>query len=165
MTEHQRLFLVQARTNFTVFGLFRKDSKLPRCHTLHYLQMATEMLGKALAWRHGPPKKQTHRAFVPFLRSLAANRQAQKQLGYQGQNNSWKQFIRKSVPLAERVENLAPALCKDGPNPEYPWPNAEPETAPAEHTFEIWQELQETAEGRQFLSLLGGLFAVAEAFL
>jgi len=165
MTEHQRLFLVQARTNFTVFGLFRKDSKLPHCHALHYLQMATEMLGKARAWRRGPPEKQTHRAFVLFLRGLRANRQAQNQLGYEGQNESWKHVIRKSVPLAERIENLAPALCNDGANPEYPWPRAAPETAPAEHTFEIWQELQETAAGRQFLSLLGGLFAVAEALL
>src|SRR4051794_31891566 len=164
MTEHQRLFLVQARTNFTVFELFRKDPKLPPCHALHYLQMATEMLGKARAWGHGPPRS-THRAFVGFLRSLSANRRAQTQLGFEGQNESWRHLIRKSVPLAERIENLAPALCNDGPNPEYPWPSAAPETAPAEHTFEIWQELQETAAGRQFLSLLGGLFAVAEAFL
>ena len=31
--------------------------------------------------------------------------------------------------------------------------------------FEIWEELQKTAAGRQFLSLLGRLFAAAEAFL
>jgi hypothetical protein len=163
MTEHQRLFLVQARTDFMVFELFRKDSKLPPCHALHYLQMATEMLGKARAWKHGPPRS-THRAFVGFLRSLSTNRQAQNQLGFGKQNESWTHLIRKSVPLAERIENLAPALCDNGPNPEYPWPSAAPQAAPVEHPFETWQELQ-TAAGRQFLSLVRHLFATAEAFL
>src|SRR5437588_1428320 len=105
MTEYQRLFLVQARTDFKVFELFRKESGLPACHALHYLQMATELLGKALAWKHGAPSK-THRAFVSFLRTLITNRQAQNRLGYERQNESWKYLIRKSIPLAESIENL-----------------------------------------------------------
>lgn len=164
MTEYQRLFLVQARTDFAVFELFRKDSGLPACHALHYLQMATEMLGKAYNWTHGRPKT-THRAFVSFLNSLTTNRQAQKRLGFEGKNENWKHLIRKSVPLAERVEDLAPALCRDGPNPEYPWPLNAPQNAPAEHTFGIWKELQDTAAGRRFLSLAGRLFERADAFL
>ena len=80
MTGFQRLFLVQARTDFTVFELFRKNTELPPCHALHYLQMATEMLGKAHAWKHGP-RANTHRAFVGFLRSLSTNRQARKHWG------------------------------------------------------------------------------------
>lgn len=164
MNEHQRLFLVQARTDFAVFELFHKHTEFPPCHALHYLQMATELFGKADAWKHGP-KGNTHRAFVGFLRSLATNRQAQQQLGYQGKKENWEHRIRKSVTLAKAVEYLAPALAGDGPNPEYPWPRGAPETTPAEHKFAIWQELVETAAGRQFLSLLKGLFAVAEAFL
>ena len=66
---------------------------------------------------------------------------------------------------AEGVEDLAPTLSPDTPNPEYPWPRANPHTAPAEHTFAIWEELQETASGRKFLSLVRDLFAAAEAFL
>jgi hypothetical protein len=84
---------------------------------------------------------------------------------FERQNENWKHVIRKSVPLAQRVEDLAPAPCDDGPNPEYPWPRADPEVAPAEHSFEIWEELQKTAAGRQFLGLLVRLFAAAEAFL
>ncbi len=164
MNEHQRLFLVQARTDFAVFELLRKRTELPPCHALHYLQMATELLGKAHAWKHGPMKK-THHAFVGFLRSLATNRQAQQQLGYQGKNESWEHTIRKSVSLAQAIEAMAPALAGDGPNPEYPWPPGNPSTTPAEHTFGIWQDLVETAAGRQFLSLLKNLFQVAEAFL
>jgi hypothetical protein len=164
MTEYQRLFLVQARTDFAVFELLRGQPNLPACHALHYLQMATELLGKAHAWKHGP-RANTHRAFVAFLRSLSTNRKAQKQLGFEGRNENWEHVLRKSVPLAERIEDLAPALAPDAPNPEYPWPRGAPQLAPAEHTFGIWQELQETAAGRQFLNLTTRLFAAADAFL
>jgi hypothetical protein len=165
MTEFQRLFLVQARADFDVFELLCEQPDLPHCHALHYLQMATELLGKAHAWKHGPPAN-THRAIVSFLKSLSTNRKAQKQLGFEGQNDSWKSLIGKSLlPLATSIEDLAPALALDAPNPEYPWPRDAPQVAPAEHTFEIWQKLQKTAAGRQFLSMVGRLFKVAEAFL
>jgi hypothetical protein len=164
MTEYQRLFLVQARTDFAVFEFLEQQQDLPACHALHYLQMATEMLGKAHAWKRGLPTS-THRAFVGFLRGLEANRQAQKQLGYKGRNANWKHMIRKSVPLAERIEDLAPALSPDAPNPEYPWPRAAPQIAPAEYTFAIWVELTKNATGRRFLSLIRSLFAAADAFL
>jgi hypothetical protein len=164
MTEYQRLFLVQARSDFVVYELLRGQADLPACHALHYLQMATELLGKAHAWKHGP-RPRTHRALVGFVRSLSTNRKAQRQLGYEGRNDGWEHMIRKSVPLAERIERLPPALERDGPNPEYPWPCDAPRTAPVEHTFEIWQQLQETAAGRHFLHLVGRLFEAAETFL
>ena len=125
MTEYQRLFLVQARTDFAVFELLRRRPDLPACHALHYLQMATELLGKAHAWKHGP-RANTHRAIVGFLRSISTNRKAQKQLGFEGRNENWEHLIRKSVPLAERIEDMAPALALDAPNPEYPWPRDAP---------------------------------------
>ena len=163
MTEYQRLFLVQAHTDFKVFELLRRQPNLPACHVLHYLQMATELLGKAHAWKDSPQKTK-HRAFVGFLKSLYTNRKAQRQLGFEGQNQRWDQLIRSSVPLADRIEGLAPALALDGPNPEYPWPRDAPQVAPAEHAFQIWQDLQES-HGRQFLNLTGHLFAAADAYL
>ena len=164
MTVHQRLFLVQARSDFAVFQLLRAQTGLPVCHALHYLQMATEMLGKAHAWKHGAPGN-THRAFVSFLRRIMNNRGAQKQLGYERRNEHWKQLIRKSVPLAERVEDLAPALSPDAPNPEYPWPRAAPHTSPAEYAFGIWRDLEDTPAGNQFRKLIGDLFAIGEVYL
>ena len=65
MNPYQRLFLIQAKADMVVFDRFRKDSTLPACHALHYLQMATELLGKAYAWKNGP-RTNTHRAFVGF---------------------------------------------------------------------------------------------------
>ena len=164
MTEAQRLFLVQARSNHTVYKLLRGQEDLPACHLLHYLQMATELLGKARSWKHGP-NISSHRAFVGFLKSLETNRRAQRGLGYEGKNAKWAQVIRKSHLLAERIEELAPALSLDGPNPEYPWPRDDPRLAPAEHRFSIWQDLSQTSDGRQFLELLARLFDLAEAFL
>jgi hypothetical protein len=164
MTEEQRLFLVQARTDFDVFSVFRDQKTTPQCHALHYLQMATELLGKAYAWGKGPTKL-THRAFVKFLKKLESNTQAQKQLGYEGKNAKWKQLIRKSKPLAEQIEDLAPALAGNGPNPEYPWPPDAPINTPVEFEFAVWIELTDTAYGRQFLTLMSRLFAVAEAYI
>ena len=164
MTEHQRLFLVQARTDFAVFELLRGQPGLPACHALHYLQMATELLGKAYLWKSGRPAN-THTAFVPFLKGLEKNREAQKRLGFEGQNQSWEQLIRKSKSLAKSAQDLAPALALDGPNPEYPWPPDAPQFAPAEHTFAIWNDLHNTTAGRKFLRMVGSLFEGAEAFL
>lgn len=163
MTEYQRLFLVQARSAFSVFHLLQGQSALPRCHALHYLQMATELLGKAHAWKHGPNTTK-HRAFVGFLKSLATNRKAQKHLGFQGLNAKWEHLTRNSLPLAECIEGLAPALAQDSPNPEYPWPRSAPEITPAEHTFREWQEL-DTPAGREFLKWVSDLFAAADAYL
>lgn len=164
MTEFQRLFLVQARTDYAVFDLLKKQAKLPSCHALHYLQMATELLGKAHAWKNGPPK-QTHRAFVEFLRSLSSNKKAQRRLRFEGQNQNWFESIRKFVPLAKEIEDLAPSLAQDGPNPEYPWPPLAPVEAPVEHAFEVWRRLQDTTAGIRFLSFIERLFAAADAFL
>ncbi len=164
VNEPQRLFLVQARTDLVVFKLLAENDKLPACHALHYLQMATELFGKAHAWRNGP-NFHTHRAFVGFLRSLTSNRQAQREAGYESRTAQWEQLIRSFGPIAQRVEDLAPALAQDGPNPEYPWPRANPDSTPAEHAFDLWTELMETSRGRQFLKVLGELFASAETHL
>lgn len=164
MTEPQRLFLVQGRSVFAVFGIFRKQQTTHHCHALHYLQVATELLGKAYAWRTGPTKL-THRAFVAFLRSLSQNSKARNQLGYEGKNGAWKHMLRKSEPLAEQIEDLAPALAGDNPNPEYPWPPDNPTQTPVEFEFPIWTELTTTPHGHQFIKLITALFASAEAYL
>jgi len=126
--------------------------------------MTTEMLGKAHAWNTGP-NFTSHRAIVGFLRSLSTNRAAQKQLGFGGNNEAWSSRIRSSIALAESIEELAPDLAQDGPNPEYPWPRANPAVVPAEHEFDIWLKLRDTANGRHFLHFLRSLLEGAEAYL
>ncbi len=163
MKEEQRLFLVQAKSAYAVHRLLNANPSLHHCHALHYLQMATELLGKANAWRQGPVEK-SHKAFVGFLRNLSTNPRAKKHLGYEGQNANWTHTLRKIIPIAERLQQMAPALAGDGPNPEYPWPADAPATAPAEFDFPIWKELA-TPLGRQLISLLDHLFSSAEDYL
>lgn len=128
------------------------------------VQKATELLGKAYAWRNGPATP-THDFLVAVLSSLKFSSEAQNQLGYKGQNANWKHLLRKGATLAKAVESLAPALAGGGPNPEYPWPTNDPTTTPFEFVFPIWNELAEQAHGRQFLKSIADLFATGEAYL
>jgi hypothetical protein len=126
--------------------------------------MASELLGKAYAWQQGPVGK-SHKALLKFLRSLSSNAKAQRQLGYEGQNENWTHTIRKITPMAESLQKMAPALANDGPNPEYPWPAGSPTTAPVEYQFPIWENLTETTYGRTLLSFIHHLFSVAEEYM
>ena len=73
MNPHQRLFLIQAKADMVVFERFWKDSTLPACHALHYLQMATELLGKAMPGRTGPGQTRTAHLWAS-CEALATNR-------------------------------------------------------------------------------------------
>ncbi len=165
MKEEQRLFLVQARSAYGVFQKLFADKSLHPCHALHYLQMATELLGKAAAWKTGPVEK-SHKALVPFLRSLTANTRARAILGYENQHENWSHRLRKLIPIADEVQKLAPALAEDGPNAEYPWPskNAPPNQAPVEFEFPVWRKLTQS-NGRVLLQFVRELFAEAEKFI
>ena len=164
MKEEQRLFLVQAKSAYAVYRLLNDDKSLHHCHALHYLQMATELLGKANAWKSGPIGK-SHKALVSFLRSLSSNTKAQKQLGYEGQNDNWTNTIRKITPIAENLQKMAPALASDGPNPEYPWPSDAPTATPVEYAFPIWEDLTEKPYGRKLISFIHYLFDTAEEYM
>jgi hypothetical protein len=62
--------------------------------------MATELLGKAYAWRHGAPRK-SHRVFVPFLQNLSHNPRAQQQLGQERQNAFSEEWDRLESQLVQ----------------------------------------------------------------
>lgn len=111
-----------------------------------------------------PPGK-SHKGLVSFLRGLSSNTKAQRQLGYDGQNENWIHTLRKITPIAEALQNIAPALAQNGPNPEYPWPTHAPTMAPVEYDFPIWGELTETAYGRALIAFLHHLFDAAEEYI
>ena len=164
MNSEQELFLKQARSAYDVFLMLKASTSIHHCHALHYLQMASELLGKAHAWRNGPISK-SHKAIVPFLRSLSTNSKVQDLFGFHDQNASWKQAIRKFIDLAQILQNLAPTLAVDGPNPEYPWPPDRPTNAPVLYSFPLWAELLDTIPGRKFLEFVDKLFRFADSFL
>ena len=154
----QRLWWEQACSDHAILGLLRVNNAAP-CHQLHYLQMVSEKLAKAHSWSGGQPPAKSHRGFVSFLRAIR-NRSRSDRLRIASLLGSRgiKQFdsdIDRVLPLAHALQQLAPALAGDhGPNPEYPWPTAWPTHAPASHRFDVWDQLNDTADGRSLLRLI-----------
>ena len=158
MNSYQQLWWQQARSDHSALVLLRQDGADP-CHQLHYLQMVTEKLAKAYFLRSGDPPVRKHDVFVKFLRALGSIPQSKRQQVAEafafGRFDDFQNWIRTIVPLANELQNLAPALAGDGPNPEYPWPQGTPKYAPATFEFGIWSELTDTGRGRQLLQRIG----------
>jgi len=116
-----KVFLEQASSDWQVYEHL-KGTHFPNCHALHYLQMATEKLAKAYLLVI-PTESQsvlsTHKGLTRFLRNVSRNSGLQNEMGMQAKQ--LQAHIRQLLPLASEVENLAPTLAGEGPNPEYPW--------------------------------------------
>ena len=138
-------FLVQARSDAAVRRLLNRE-RTEYAHQLHYLQMVTEKLAKAMMMRDtdaGPPAR-THADFVSCLRAIKGRPEIRRQLGYE-HADVFRSFVDSLLPLAERIERLAPNLAgMTQPNPEYPWqPPGQAEVfAPAQYNFPQFTPLQ-----------------------
>jgi hypothetical protein len=154
MNEQQRLFFVQAESDYRVLRLLQSRGE-PACQVLHYLQMSTEKLARVYLWKQAAVKT-SHAAFSKFLRSIAGDDRVRDELGYRSREQ-WDAKLRGIASLAAAVQRLAPDLAGDGPNPEYPWPPDHPTSAPTEFEFPVWGELQK-ANGRVLLDFLDKLF-------
>jgi hypothetical protein len=157
MNSYQRLWWEQAQSDHAAFALLRSQG-LAQCHSLHYLQMVTEKLAKAYLWRspkNAPPK--SHAGFVQFLRLLSSaqpkNRDRIANLLSFNRFTDFQEWIRSITPIAYELERIAPALANDGPNPEYPWPHAQPAFAPVNYNFSIWTTLK-TRRGRDLMRVI-----------
>lgn len=94
------------------------------CHSLHYLQMATEKMGKAFLLAHNEisaeDAERNHEGFAKYIKIAARNHALARKLEMRPEK--FRDLINdRFVPLAQRIEQLAPALAKGGANPEYPW--------------------------------------------
>jgi hypothetical protein len=120
--------------------------------------MVTEKIAKAYFWRSGSPPPQSHAGFVQFLKFLGQIRQ-QKDRARIGNLFSFKKFtdfqnrIHSILPIAYELERLAPNLANNGPNPEYPWPHAQPQTAPVNFSFPLWNSLL-SGQGRDLMRII-----------
>jgi hypothetical protein len=161
VNRQQAAFYRQSLFDWRLFNDLRRRSECEACHELHYLQMATEKLAKAYLWGTRTPPRQTHASLVQFLRRIATSQRVRDAL--QISSRQLAAGVSAVLPLAYLVERSAPDLAGDAPNPEYPWPRAMPETAPADYDFPAIRELQ-TARGRQFVEILGRLFATFGAW-
>lgn len=147
-------YLDQARSDWEVYNILQVDS-IPSCHALHYLQMTTEKLGKAMFLAGGTSLdevRKTHRAFSRFIQLVARNRAIQKELGMTGLQ--LRMHTQHLLPLAYEIERLAPALADGGANVEYPWEGPLGTiNVPAFYDFPVNVALQ-SPSGRSLLKLI-----------
>ena len=157
MNKYQELWWRQARSDHETFVLLRERG-VPSCHLLHYLQMIAEKLGKAYLWRSGSPPPASHAGFVQFMRFMGGVRAAERariaEIFEFKRFEDFQIWIRMVLPDAYALERLAPAFAHDGPNPEYPWPRAEPAHAPASYDFKLWRDIRDSARGRRMLRVI-----------
>ena len=112
----------QAHADYEMFLPLENTRGISLCHRLHYLQMMTEKLAKGF---NTPPtaKKEhahTHAAFLKFLKTLKLQPEFRQVRGNMS-NDQFDSYLKGLYALADRVQNLAPDLAKEKPNPEYPW--------------------------------------------
>lgn len=158
MNRYQQCWWEQAASDHGILILFRHQG-VGICHQLHYLQMATEKLSKAYLWRNAKPIKKSHAGFGLFMRLLTQISQISQQeklaeIFSFGRFEDFQNWVRSALPLVYEVERLAPSLANEGPNPEYPWPSAKPAVSPIKYEFTVWQQLTESATGRQLMSII-----------
>jgi hypothetical protein len=170
VTEHDAL-LRQARSDFAIFEFLRIQDRdvVPMCHPLHYLQMATEKLAKALFIAINLELDRfSHVAFshIPFQLARA---DVAKKLGFRS-FKAYRAFLVRAAPLFRAVDELNPSVGlqvagggpKDGPNVEYPWAGrmaggVESWIVPAEYRFDLFQRLQRPGDAAQMLIFIGSL--------
>jgi len=157
--------LLQARSDWQVYQTLQQQP-VPECHPLHYLQMATEKLGKAflIAGGNAPALAHTsHKAFVRFLQVAAHNPGLQRQLRMT--RRQLRAHIRALLPIADDIERLAPALAHGGPNAEYPWEMpAGIVRTPATYSFTLGSRLR-TPKGIKLLTLITVIFEHSAQFM
>lgn len=133
------------------------ESAEPACHSLHYLQMATEKLAKAYRLRETESPISDlvshHTGFAKFVRQYllsARNREL-----YEGKAAQLHSLVKASARLAAEIEKLAPAVDRGSSpeNVEYPWEAAERVIAPCEWSFPALSLLK-AAHGRAFLKTI-----------
>lgn len=132
-------FFVQAWSDYQIF-LKLNTPQCPMCHKLHYLQMTTEKLAKGFLCHFSggdAPAKKTHIVFSQFLKVSKSRKSFKEQLGYSGNSMAYNSYVDSLMPLAEKIEKLAPIGRNfDQVNPEYPWKDHEGNIrCPAKYNF------------------------------
>jgi hypothetical protein len=157
-------YLEQARSDWDTREVVSENG-CAACHELHYLQMATEKLGKAALLKSGNPLDSvvgSHKAFVRFLRVAAKNPSLRQRFRYSARQ--LQEHMKAIEPIADQIERLAPALSREGPNAEYPWETPRKEVvAPVSHAFPIVDELRDP-KGRQLLKFISIMIREFDVF-
>jgi hypothetical protein len=128
--------LAQARSDHEMF-LCLNRMPVEQCHRLHYFQMATEKLAKAvLCGRHARrPPPTSHTALVRMLQVIKTRPEIRRGLGFEDPV-VFNRYVQSLLELARQIESLAPALAGTRqPNTEYPWEDVASQTVVAPALF------------------------------
>ena len=128
----------QARSDYAMFRSLGMQNA-NHCHQLHYLQMASEKMAKAMLTAPGDdkPAPSSHVMFVRMLQVLKGRPEVRRQLGY-SDVKVFKAYIDSLLDLATRIEQLSPDQAGlTRPNAEYPWEDQSSRQvlAPVEYSF------------------------------
>jgi hypothetical protein len=157
-----RAFLWQGTSDLEVYDLLaaQPEKKVPRCHALHYLQMACEKIAKAYRIRdtnaelHGEGGLlRRHVGFEKFMGALLLSPAIKD--GYSGRTAQLRALAKTVLAIAREIEKLAPAVAAPASpdNAEYPWASGQVVISPRDHDFSRLTLLREPG-GRTFLKLV-----------
>ena len=125
-------YLEQAKSDYAMSSLIRNQAAL--CHSLHYLQMATEKMAKGFLTRPGGTRYgRTHDAFVRFMRASKTRPEFQAASRFT-RSSQFIAYVDSLLDIAQRIEDLSPD-GEDHPNPEYPWETNGMIMIPLEYPF------------------------------
>ncbi len=123
--KYAQAFYEQAWSDWQAYETLTRATALPRCHALHYLQMACEKLGKAYRLRNPTADIDAivtrHVGFAQFVNEFLRSPAIVAE--YKGQSARHKAVCKTSFALAREIEKLAPAIDRthSPENAEYPW--------------------------------------------
>lgn len=137
--------------------MFSALEGLDPCHRLHYLQMSTEKLSKALLLSSRAMQledlRASHKVFVKFLRVAGLNQNVQRALGVRTLSDLHAR-LRGLTPLAAEIERRSPQVAGNGPNSEYPWGESLNDVVtPADFNFPVLEKLS-SPKGERLMKLV-----------
>ncbi len=112
-------FLRQGRSDLQVYDhlVALGESQVPRCHSLHYLQMACEKIAKAYRIRDTNAELdgergllRRHVGFEKFMRALVLSPAIGE--AYKGRTAQQRAIAKALMALAREIEKLAPAVAR-----------------------------------------------------
>lgn len=134
----RQAFARQAKADYETWARLEDCRDAPKCHKLHFLQMACEKLSKAHLFGtvKDPYEIQRRHAYIAKnLPVIAKRHYSRKGKSLRGREHLFRQIGH----LARQIELLAPAVDDGGrreDNCEYPWELADGKLrVPAEHDF------------------------------
>ena len=150
-------FALQSQSDWAIYQKLADDKDVPRCHALHYLQMACEKIAKAYRCRDTAATLDSlmsrHVGFRKFLESFLKSPTVKQ--AYHGHEAQRQQLARLARKLAAGTESLAPAVGRETSpqNAEYPWADGDVVVAPCAFGYPDLSLLSEPG-GRTFLKLV-----------